>query len=210
MVLEVYFLEEFDKLLQILCGKLGIGLDTFLFLYFVDDFFKFALGSTHNYVREHLNKSSVAVISKSGIAGLLSETFYGYVVETEVEDSIHHTGHRRSCTRTYGYEEGILLVAEFLTCISLYFCECVEDFCYDIVGDFFAVVVVLRTGLGGDSETLRYGHTPRGHLGKVCALTAEQIFSVAVSFFEKIYILCHTHPPFLTKQINSLKNKQYC
>ena len=77
----------------------GLGY-TFLSLDLIDDLLKMALRNLHNNVREHLDESSVRIVSKSWIASLLCEAFNRYIVQTQVQDGIHHTWHGCTCTRT--------------------------------------------------------------------------------------------------------------
>ena len=170
---EIYFFKKLDKLLQIVGSQFCVGLNALFFFDLVDYFFKFALRRTHNDVGEHLYKSAIAVVCKSRIARLCCKSLDGYVVETQVEYRVHHTRHRRSCARTNGYQKRIFLVSELLACVSLYLSQCVKNFFNYAVGYLLAVLIIFRACFCGYRKTLRHRHTPRSHLCKVGALSAE-------------------------------------
>ena len=79
--------------MKIVCGEVYVVLNALFFLHLIDELLKILLSDFHNYVREHLDESSVAVPSPTGVAGLLCNYVYNVLVKTEVENGIHHTGH---------------------------------------------------------------------------------------------------------------------
>ena len=195
LILFVELLELGNELLQIFRSELGVHLDALLLFEFVDDLLKRRLGRAHDDVGEHLDESAVAVIGKARIAGLACKPLDRHVVETEIEDGVHHAGHRGACARTDGDEEGVLFVAELLAGILLHLCERVEDLFDDLARDGLAVIVIFRACLGGDGKAFGNGHAPRSHLGEVSAFAAELRLVVAVCLFEKIDVFCHNKPP---------------
>ena len=182
-------LELFDQLLQVFGGEIGVHLYALCLFDLVDYLFEFRLGNAHDHVGEHLNESAIAVVSEAGIARLCRKSLDGDVVETKVENGVHHAGHGRSCARTHGHEEGILFVAELLAHVFFHERQGVEDLLDYLVIQPLAVVVITGAGFGGDGKAGRHGHAPRGHLGEVRALAAEQVLSVAVCFLEQINVL---------------------
>ena len=61
-----------------------------------------AVSETHaqNYVTIHLDETTIAIVSKTLVAGFLSQPFNNNIVQTKIKDCIHHTRHRSTCTRT--------------------------------------------------------------------------------------------------------------
>ncbi len=93
-------LEETDEVLEVFNIELGVELDAFLLLDLVHDFlegvdvgFLFGLHTEHN-VAVHLHEAAVAVPCEAGVAALGCERLNGGVVHAEVEDGVHHAGHR--------------------------------------------------------------------------------------------------------------------
>ena len=122
------------------------------------------------------------------------------LVETQVQNGIHHTGHGCASTGTNGNEKGILEIAELLTGYSLHLYDVVHDLGHDLVIDLTAVLIVLSASFGRNSEALRNRETDLGHFGQVCTLTAEQLTHGCVAFGKQVAILlvCHfQNPPYL-------------
>ena len=75
----------------------------------------------HDDIGVHLDKSSIAVICPSGIAGPLCQNLYHFLVEAQVQDGVHHARHGSTGAGTYGHEKRIFLVAELLAGNLLHF-----------------------------------------------------------------------------------------
>ena len=52
----------------------------------------------HHNVAVHLNETTIGIPCEVRIAGLLRKTLNNFIVKAEVEDGIHHTGHRSTGT----------------------------------------------------------------------------------------------------------------
>ena len=102
-IFRVNCFKSLNQFFQIVYSQLCIVMNAFCFFYFIDDFFKERLRNFHNYVRVHLNETSVRIVCKSWIASFLSKTFYCNIIQTQVQDGIHHTWHGGSGTRTNRY-----------------------------------------------------------------------------------------------------------
>ncbi len=76
----IFCLELVSKLLQIVRSKVHVVFDALLFLHFVDELFEVLLAHFHNDVGEHLNKSSVAVPSPTGVARFSGDGVYNVLV----------------------------------------------------------------------------------------------------------------------------------
>ena len=133
---------------------------------------------------EHLDEAAVGVVDEAlklgvGVAG--DEARGHFVVETEVEDGVHHARHGSARTRTDGDEQGVFLVAELFAADLFHLVDVLHDLCLDLGVDLATVLVILRAGLGGDGEALRNGKTDVGHFREVRALTAEQLAHLRVA-----------------------------
>ena len=166
-----------------------------LFFHALENAVKESLAHFHNNIREHLNETAIRIIGKTGIAGLLSETLDRNIVQAQVQDRIHHTGH--GCTRagTDRNQKGILGVAELLTLDAFQPCQCFKDLLLRIFIDGPAIIVIIRAGFGGNCEAVRDRETDIGHLGKVCALTAQKIAHIRISLTEFVNSFAHSLPP---------------
>ena len=197
-LLFVFCFKLMSNRLQIVGVKLYVLSYALSFLKLVDKFFKVFFAYFHNDVGEHLDKSSVAVPSPTGVARFSGNSVYYLFVQAEVEDSIHHTGHRSPSARTNGNEQRIFLVAELLSADFFHLVDVIHNFCLNAVVDFFAVLVVLGASLGRDSKSLRHGKTDMGHFRKVSAFTAQKLTHSSVALRKEIAIFfCHLY--FLQK-----------
>ena len=112
------FLEEGYELLEVFHIKFVIQLHALFFLYLFNDSLEgvdvVLVGGLHtkHHVAIHLHETAISVVGEAGVVGLTSQTFYHLIVQTEVEDGIHHTRHRGARARAYGEEEGILHIAK--------------------------------------------------------------------------------------------------
>ncbi len=188
----VLSLELVCQLLQIVGVQLDILGNALLCLHLIDELFKILLTDFHNYVGVHLDKAAIAVISPTCIAGLLRHNLYNFLIQTQIQNGIHHTGHGSSCAGAHGNEQGILLIAELLADDLLHLLNVVHDLRHDLVIDLTAILIVLGAGLGRNGEALGYRETDVGHLGQIGTFASEQLTHVSVTLGKEIDILlCH-------------------
>ena len=192
---DLFFVFRFElvcQLFKIFGSEFDVVGYALLRLHLIDECFEIFLTDFHNDVGEHLNKSSVAVPSPSGVTGLLCKHFNNLLVQAEIEDGVHHTGHGRSCSRTNGNEKRIFEIAEFLSGDLFHLFDVFHDLRLNLGIDLFSVLIVLSAGFGRNSETLGNGKTDIGHFCKVCAFAAQKFTHFCVTFGKQINILvCH-------------------
>ena len=177
------------QLLEVVCVQLDVLSDLALLLHLVNELLEVLLADLHNDVGIHLDKAAVAVPRPTGVAGLCRHDLDDFLVKTEVQDGIHHTGHGCTGAGTNGNKQRILKIAELLAGDLLQLFDVLHDLRHDLVAYDLAVVVITGAGLGGDSEALRYGETDIGHLRQVCALAAKQLTHLCIAFGKQINIL---------------------
>ncbi len=79
--------------LQRLGVEAGVKLRFLLRFLGVENFLEYSFIDLEHNVTEHLNQSAIGVIRKTRIVRALGECLDALVVETEVEDRVHHAGH---------------------------------------------------------------------------------------------------------------------
>ena len=110
------FLYEF---LQVFHFQLVIQFYPFRFFHLFDDCFErvdiFFIGRLHaqHNVTVHLYETTVRVPCKTCITRLTDNTFHHFIIQSKVQDRIHHTRHRCACTGTYRYQQRIFNVTKF-------------------------------------------------------------------------------------------------
>ena len=190
-LLFVLCLELSCQSLQIFCCKLNVLFYAFFFFHLVDEFFEIFLADFHNNVGIHLDKSSVAVPCPARIAGCCSKCLYYFFIQTKVQDGIHHTRHRSSCTGTNGYKQRIFLISELLSCDLFQLCHSLHDLSHDLIVDLSAILIVLSTSFCCYSESLRNRQAQACHLSQVGTLATEKVSHVRITFGEHIHPFCH-------------------
>ena len=195
-VLLVDLLEGADQFLQVVSSQVNVVLDALGFLHLVDLDLEQALRNHHNDVSEHLHKAAVAVVCKTGVAGLLCQTLNSLIVQAQVQDGVHHAGHGLTCAGTDGDQQGVGVVAELLAGDLFQTLEVLKNVSSDVGIDLTAVCVVLGAGVGGDGEALRHRHTGCGHLGQTGTLAAQRVLhgdlvtaESVIAFAEVVQIL---------------------
>ena len=73
--------------------KLGIGLHAFFCPDLCDDIFKIIVIHSHDHASKHLNESAVRVVNKPGISSQLNHAPNRLVIESDVQNRVHHAGH---------------------------------------------------------------------------------------------------------------------
>ena len=190
------FLDDFlvflDHFLQRLGVKIGVEMRLLLLLFRIKYFVKRGFRSLQYHVAEHLDKSPVGVGREARVVAAFGQRFHTLVVQSEIQDGIHHSGHGKLRARTNAYQQGILAGAEFLTLKRFQFCEGlfhlpVNRFRYMPLPHVFA------TSFRLDGKARRNGKSGVGHLGQTGALAAQIIFHLAVTIgltaAEKINVL---------------------
>ena len=172
LFLLVELLEADNQLLHVLGVQINVVLNALLFLQLVNDLLKALLGKLHHYVGEHLNEAAIAVVSKTGVIGLLGKTLYGFIVQTKVQNGVHHAGHGGTGTGANGNQQRAFHIAELLADLLFQLLQINKDIGHDILVDLTTVGVILGAGLGGNGKAGGHGHTGIGHLRQIGALAA--------------------------------------
>ena len=88
-------LERIRQLVQIVRIQLDVLRHALSGLHLVDQLLKVLLADFHDDIREHLDESSVAVPCPSGIPAFLRKDAYNVLVQSQVQDRVHHARHGR-------------------------------------------------------------------------------------------------------------------
>ena len=188
----VFRFKLMSKSFKVVRSQVHVELHALFFLHLVDEFFKVFFADFHNNVREHLDKTAVAVPRPTGVARLGGNGIYNVLVKTEVENGVHHAGHGRSRAASHGNKQRILFVSELFAADLLHLVDVGHYFFLNIVVYFTTVFIVLGARLGGNSEALGYGQADVSHFGEVRALAAQKLAHFGVTFGKKITVLfCH-------------------
>ncbi len=182
-------LEVLDQLLQVVGRQVGVVLHAALGFLCLDDlferimvFFRYGFHAQH-HVAVHLHETTVGVPCEARVARAFGHGLDGLVVHAQVEDRVHHAGHRGAGARTHRYQQGHLLVAELHARETLDVLHRLLDLGAQHLDDgLFAVLVIFGAHLRGDGKARRHGDAYQVHFCEVGAFAAQQFAHFAVAF----------------------------
>ena len=96
-VLPDHLLVVFNHLVQSFVIKVGIELSLLLFLFGIENFIESIFRNLQHDIAEHLNQSAVGIGCKARIIAALGQGLHAFVVQSQIEDRIHHSGHGEFC-----------------------------------------------------------------------------------------------------------------
>ncbi len=172
--------EACNKELELVHIEVLIQFDAADLFHFVDDGLKRVnlgfVGGFHAqyHVAVHLYETAVAVVYEVRVVGFLDHAFSHYIIEAEVEDGIHHTGHGSACAGANADQQRVGRVTEFAVHQGL---DVLDSCQYIIVEEFhdflLAYLVVLVANISCDGESGRNRNTDKVHLCAVSAFTTQ-------------------------------------
>ena len=136
----------------------------------------------HDDVAIHLDESAIAVPAKTGVAGLGNDAFNGLIVESDIEDGIHHARHGDPGPGPAGYEERILGIAILRTHDLLGAGDGGGDLFFQLFRIAAVILIIVRADLSGQREPGTDGESDIGHFAKVRALASEEILHLLRAF----------------------------
>ena len=163
-------------------------------------------------VAEHLDEAAIAVHRKTPVLRARFQPLDGPVVQAQVENRVHHAGHRELRARPDRHEERVVVGAERGARGLLELLEMLGDLAIDRGRDPGFFPVVDAADVGRNREAGRHGQAGVGHLRQAGALAAEQVLHlpVAVGFAvaEKIHVLRRFLPALFPSAFRHLKLRQ--
>ena len=163
-----------DELDEAFGRDLGVFLDAVLGLDRAERVLELVVVDAHDDVAEHVDQAAVRVVGEARVARALREALDGLVGEAEVEDGVHHAGHRDGGAGAHADEQRVRVGAELLAELLLEHLDVLLDIVHQALRQLAAAVVVGGAGVGGDGESGRNGQADRDHVGEVRALAAEE------------------------------------
>ena len=167
-------LEASDHRLHLLDREVDVPLDAAAVPVLLEDLLEALAGQVEDYAAVHLHEPAVRVPGELRIAALPGQPLDRDVVEPEVEDRLHHPGHRHRGARAHAHQERVVAVAEVLAGRGLHPVERVLDLHLQAAGEVMAFEVA-EAETAGDGEAGRDGDADGGHLGEAGALAAEDV-----------------------------------
>ncbi len=155
--------------------ELGVERVAAIFLGDVERFLERPMIEAEHHVGIHLDEAAIAVPREARVARHGGEALDRRIVEAEVEDGIHHPGHRHARAAANADQQRIGGVTELLAGDLLDMMEAQRDLRAQFVGEAFALLVIARAHRGADGESGGHGQADPRHAVEVRALAAEQV-----------------------------------
>jgi hypothetical protein len=147
-----------------------------------------------NGLAEHLDQPPVGVERESLVAGLLRQPQNRLVVEPDVQDGVHHPGHRELPARAHRDQQRVVDLSQRLAHRLLERVEVLADLSLQR-GRLGAVGEIDLARLCGDDEPRRHRQPHPRHLSQIRPFASQQILEVFVAFGEVVHELGHSGPP---------------
>ena len=176
-----------DQLLERRRAEVGIGLRLLALLDRVERFLEELTVDSENDLAEQLDEPAMRVERETPVLGQRSKTLERGRVEAEVEDRVHHSGHREFRSAADTHEERIARVAKTLAGGLLDDLERLLHLLPEAVGKLPAPGVKGVAGLGRDREAGWNGKTGPGHLGDARPLAAQQVTHRSTALVEAVH-----------------------
>jgi hypothetical protein len=167
-------LRRLAQRLQGVGGQLGVAADPGALLGLVELGLEQLAVEVEDDAAVHRDEAPVRVVREPLVAGAGGQALDALVVEPQVEDGVHHAGHRELGARPHTHQQRVGGVAQLAAHRRLEPLDLLGDLVVEALGP--AAVHVGPAGIGGDGEAGRYGELEhRGHLGEVGPLAAEEV-----------------------------------
>jgi hypothetical protein len=181
----------FNHFLQRLGIKIGVELGLLLLLLRVEDFIKRRLRNLQHDVAEHLNQPPVRVGGEPWIVAALGQRLHTLVVQSEIENRVHHPGHGKLRARAHAHQQRVL--ARRASALQRSSLASASSICGPLPSTPCVIAHVFATGFGLDGEAGRHRQAGVRHLGQPSAFAAENVFHLAIAIglatAEEVHIL---------------------
>ncbi len=153
----------------------------------------------HHDVGIHHEQPSIGVIDEPFVAAALPDQARdGPAGQADVQDRLHHAGHRLAGARTHGDQQRVGRIPELLAHHLLDLLHGLRDLLLDACRVLPLVLIEVDADIGRNRETGRHGHAQSGHLRQVRPFAPEQILhprvALTLAASEKVHhFLCHSH-----------------
>jgi hypothetical protein len=127
-------LELLHQRLERVGGHFGILRDAQSCLQLAEALLEPLFGHIHHHIAEHHNEAAIGVIHKARIFGESNHALSGLVVQPQIENGVHHAGHRELRARTHRDQQRVLRVAESFAHPLLHHLELIAHLVHQIIG----------------------------------------------------------------------------
>ena len=187
-------LEGRDEGAQVVGVEVDVGGDALGGLGRVDGVLEAVAVEVEHGLAVHLDQPAVGVPREARVARLPGQPLDRGVTEADVEDGLHHPGHRELRARAHRHQQRVLAVTEGAAHPRLEPLEVLVDL-GEQLGRSGAAGEVGTAGVRRDGEARRHRDAQAGHLGEVRTLATQQVLLVHAAGLEVVDELGHRWTP---------------
>ena len=164
-----------DEGVPVFAFEIGVLGEALCGLVVVQQILEYAVVDAEHDVRIHLDEAAVAVVGEPLVAGRGGKPLDCRVIEAEIEDGVHHAGHRGGRARTHRHQQRVFRIAEGGADGEAKLGQRRHHLGVKIARQLALMGVEMAADLGADGEAGRHRQAEARHLGKVGAFAAEQL-----------------------------------
>jgi len=184
----------FDHAVQLLGVEVAVQLHARPLLGLVDLLFEVVVVAAHHDVAEHVDEPTIDIVGETGVAGLLDNAFHHPIVQTEVQNRVHHAGHGRGGAASHADQQRTVRIAHLHPHGLFELGQVGVHLFVQPLGPFAFGLVVLAADLRRDGKARRDRNAQVGHLGQVGAFAPQELFHLGIAF--RLPVAEEVHPFF--------------
>ena len=138
-----------------------------------DDLLKKLIRDPHYHAPKHLHQTAVGIISEAPVTGQICHPLDHFIIHTDVENSVHHTGHRKFSAGPTGDQQGVRWVAELFADFIFYNFDRFQFLLPHPFRELFARSQVSVTCLRGHRKSWRDRQTDSSHFSQIGTFTTQ-------------------------------------
>ena len=175
------FLEATNRVLQVRLGQVDVRLDLALALHHVQLVLERVLVNAEHHVAVHLDEAAIRIVSEATVARLGGQAAHGVIVETQVQNRVHHSRHGELGAAADRDEHRVRRVAELLAHQLLEPLQGRFDLLVDLRRELAAPLPEQVARVRRDGKARRDRQPSVRHLGQAGALATECVPHVTVA-----------------------------
>ena len=181
LFLKVFFIFD-DQIAPAGSGHFGIVFHAEPFLHGPQACFKLILRQSDHHAGIHLYETPVSIVSKALVLCRPREARNRLIVQAEIQNCLHHSGHGARRTRAHADKQRVTRISQLLSREFFQTLKILFHFGPQIFGIFAVMLKVIVASLGSDRESGRNRQSDASHFRQAGALAAQQILHLAVAF----------------------------